>query len=117
MNQIAMHRAQATLLCRLFVQPEMTQSEIAEQMAIQGATVTNIVQRMEEAGLVVRHRDAEDNRLVRVSLTAAGREKERSITEQFSKLEGAIFEGISAEERTMLRRILRQMLNNMAGIS
>ena len=117
MNQIDMHRAQATLLCRLFVQEGMTQSEIAEQLAVQGATVTNIVQRMEEADLVVRSRDPEDNRVVRVYLTAQGRDKERSITEQFSKMEGAIFEGISAEERTMLRRLLRQLLSNIASVS
>src|SRR4051812_37150326 len=107
MNQIDMHRAQATLLCRLFVQEGMTQTEIAEQLAVQGATVTNIVQRMEEAGLVVRHRDQEDNRLVRVYLTAEGRDRERSITEQFAKLEGEIFAGINAEERTHLRQLLR----------
>src|SRR5690242_14513856 len=65
MDQIAMHRAQATLLCQLFEHDGMTQSEIADQLSVQGATVTNMLQRMEEAGLVVRHRDIEDNRLVR----------------------------------------------------
>lgn len=117
MNQIAMHRAQATLLCRLYVQEGMTQSEIGEQLAIQGATVTNIVQRMEEAGLVVRQRDAEDNRLVRVYLTDLGRDHERAITEQFARLEEAIFAGISHEERAFLRRILNQLQANMAHIS
>src|SRR5688572_18978258 len=82
MSQIDMHRAQATLLCRLYGQEGMTQSEIADQLAVQGATVTNIVQRMEEAGLIMRRRDAEDNRLVRVYLTDKGRDRERSITER-----------------------------------
>jgi MarR family transcriptional regulator, organic hydroperoxide resistance regulator len=116
MNQIDMHRAQATLLCRLYLQDGMTQSEIAEQLAIQGASVTSIVQRMEEAGLVVRHRDVEDNRLVRVYLTPEGRKQERAITEQFAKLEGAIFEGIGAQERAQLRQTLRQVLKNMTSL-
>src|SRR5437870_8458970 len=73
MDRIGMHRAQATLLCRLFDQNGMTQSEIADQLAVQGATVTNMLQRMEEAGLVTRRRDPEDNRLVRVYLTEKGR--------------------------------------------
>ena len=38
---------------------------------------------MEEAGLVPRRRDLDDNRLVRVYLTDAGRQMERAITEQF----------------------------------
>ena len=117
MNQIDMHRAQATLLCRLYLQDGMTQSEIAEQLSIQGASVTSIVQRMEEAGFVVRHRDAEDNRLVRVYLTPEGRKRERAITEQFAKLEGAIFEGIGAEEREQLRQTLRQVLKNMTSLT
>lgn len=115
MDQIAMHRAQATLLCRLFVRDGMTQSEIAEQLSVRGATVTNMLQRMEEAGLVTRCRDSEDNRLVRVYLTDAGREKERAITDQFLKLESAIFEGISEEDRTLFRRILNQLLHNMGA--
>ena len=112
-NRIAMHRAQAGLLCRLFANDGITQSEIAEQLAVQGATVTNILQRMEEAGLVTRRRDLDDNRLVRVFLTDAGRQKERAITEQFVQLESAVFDGISEPERAQLRRLLRQMLDNM----
>jgi MarR family transcriptional regulator, organic hydroperoxide resistance regulator len=117
MAQIDMHRAQATLLCRLFIQNGMTQSEIGEQLAIQGATVTNIVQRLEEAGLVIRQRDPEDNRLVRVYLTEAGRERERSIVAQFTRLEEGVFKGISEVERALLRRMLQQMLHNMNTLS
>ena len=115
MDQIGMHRAQATLLCRLFVNNGMTQSEIAEQLSVQGATVTNILQRLEEAGLVTRQRDSEDNRLVRVYLTEAGRENERAITEQFLKLEGTIFDGISEDNRRQMRNLLQQMLQNMTA--
>jgi len=110
-NRIAMHRAQAGLLCRLFANDGITQTEIAEQLSVQGATVTNILQRMEEAGLVTRRRDLDDNRLVRVFLTEAGRQTERAITEQFVQLESAVFD---EPERAQLRRLLRQMLSNMA---
>lgn len=113
MDEIAMHRAQATLVCQLFVQDGTTQSEIANQLGVQGATVTNMLQRMEEAGLVTRQRDREDNRLVRVYLTEEGRAKERSINEQFSKVEAATFAGFSDEDRAILRALLRRMLSNM----
>lgn len=113
MDEIAMHRAQAALLCQLFVQDGSTQSEIANQLGVQGATVTNMLQRMEEAGLVTRQRDREDNRLVRVYLTEEGRDKERSINEQFSKVEAATFAGFSDEDRALLRTLLRRMRSNM----
>src|ERR1700682_2935174 len=103
MERIAMHRAQAGLLCQLYVHEGLTQSEIGEKLAVQGATITNILQRMEEAGLVTRRRDLDDNRLVRVYLTDAGRQKERAITEQFLSLESAVFEGINERDRVLMR--------------
>jgi DNA-binding MarR family transcriptional regulator len=114
MDGIGMHRAQAGLLCRLYVNNGMTQSELADQLAVQGATITNILQRMEDAGLVARRRDPDDNRLVRVYLTEAGREHERAITQKFFELEAAVFDGIGETERVRLRGLLRQMLTNMA---
>ncbi len=115
MDGIGMHRAQATLLCRLYVNNGMTQSEIADQLSVQGATVTNILQRMEEAGLVSRRRDPDDNRLVRVYLTEALRENERAITQKFVELEAAVFDGIADAERVRLRGLLRQMLTNVSA--
>jgi len=115
MDQIGLHRAQATVLCRLFVQDGLTQTEIAEQLGVQGATVTTMLQRMEEAGLVARRRDPDDNRLVRVYLTDAGRRLERDINSQFTKVEEATFAGLSPQDRASLRRMLQQMLRNMNG--
>jgi len=117
MEQIGMHRAPAFLLCCLFLQDGLTQSELSEQLSIQGASVTQALQRMEEAGWVRRERDAEDNRLVRVYLTEKGREKERSITEQFMKLQETIFAGIAPRERAFLRQLLTQMYQNMSRTS
>jgi DNA-binding MarR family transcriptional regulator len=114
MDQIDAHRAQAFVLCRLYDREGMTQSEIAEQLAVQGATVTNMLQRMEEAGLVTRRRDADDNRLVRVYLTDAGREKERAMNRAFGEMEARIFEGISSEDRERLRQLLHKLLQNMS---
>jgi MarR family transcriptional regulator, organic hydroperoxide resistance regulator len=114
MDQITLHRSQAMLLCQLFHEDGMTQSEIAQQLAVQGATVTDMLQRMEEAGMVTRRRDLDDNRLVRVFLTPAGREKERFIMEQFLKLESAVFAGFDEAERIKLRLLLNRALDNMS---
>ena len=113
MDQITLHRSQATVLCKLFVKEGMTQSEIAQQLSIQGATMTDILQRMEEASLISRRRDPVDNRLVRVYLTDGGREKERFIMEQFLKLESAIFAGFTETERILLRQLLNRTMENM----
>ena len=113
MDQITLHRSQAMVLCKLYNQDGVTQSEIAQQMSVQGATVTDMLQRMEETGLVSRRRDLDDNRLVRVYLTDAGREKERFIMEQFLKLESVVFAGFDDNERILLRQFLTRALDNM----
>ena len=46
---------------------------IAEVLALESSTVTPLVKRLEQAGLVTRQRSREDERLVQVSLTDAGR--------------------------------------------
>ena len=50
----------------------LTVGAIAARLALDGSNVTPLVKRLEAAGLVTRRRDAGDERLVRVSLTAAG---------------------------------------------
>ena len=112
-DQVDIPRGQATLLCVVARRDGQTQTEIAEQLSVQGATVTNMLQRLEEAGLVVRRRDPEDNRLVRVYLTEAGLQKERSINAQFGNMQELIFKGLSEEQRVILRGWLQQIIRNI----
>jgi len=48
---------------------------IAEVLSLESSTITPLVKRLELAGLVTRQRSHEDERLVQVFLTPAGREK------------------------------------------
>ena len=114
-DQVDVPRGQAMVLCTVARQDGMTQSEIAEQLSVQGATVTTMLQKMEESGLVVRRRDPEDNRLVRVYLTETGHEKERSINALFGDMQELIFKGLGDEERALLRRWLMQIIENITA--
>lgn len=48
-------------------------SELGEKLFLESNTLTPLIKRLESAGLVSRVRDSEDERVVRVTLTAAGR--------------------------------------------
>lgn len=115
-DAVEMHRGQAILLCTISQQDGMTQSEIADLLTIQGATATNILQRLEESGLVVRQRDAEDNRLVRVYITETGLAKEAQIQAQFQHMQAQMFDGMSQAEQDTLMRLLNQLLQNMNAL-
>jgi len=112
-EQVDIPRGQATVLCVVAKQDGITQSEIAERLSVQGASVTNMLQRLEEAGLVARRRDPDDNRLVRVYLTEAGLQKEDSINAQLGEMQELLFKGISEADRTLLRHQLRQIMANI----
>ena len=50
--------------------------DIGERLRLDSGTLTPLLRRMEQAGLVTRGRDTEDERLVRIHLTAKGRRLE-----------------------------------------
>ncbi len=56
----------------------ITLSECGERLLLDSGTLTPLVKRMENAGLLERQRDADDERRVRITLTEAGRNLRRS---------------------------------------
>ena len=56
----------------LWEEDGLTVSEIGERLLLDSGTLTPLLKRMEATGLLVRLRDTEDERRVRVKLTAAG---------------------------------------------
>jgi DNA-binding MarR family transcriptional regulator len=65
-------RAEAGILSALAAAPQRV-TELATSQALAQPTVTQLVGRLEERGLVGRERHPEDGRVVLVSLTAEGR--------------------------------------------
>ncbi len=115
MNEIGLHVGQEMLLSRIWEKEGLTQTELADYVMIQPATVTNMLQRLERAGIVERRPDAEDQRISRVYATKKGRGLEAAVEEQWGKLEQESFAGFSVEERVLLRRLLLQVYRSLTG--
>lgn len=113
LGQIKLHRAQAIILYRLNEQEGISQSSLAHQLGLHAATVTDMLQRMEEAEFIWRERDAVDQRIVRVYLTEAGRERQPYLKQQFLAVESKIFANISPDNRLLMRSIFKQLLQNI----
>jgi MarR family transcriptional regulator, transcriptional regulator for hemolysin len=56
-----------------------SQTGLAKELRIEGATVTRHLDRLEREGLVTRSRDLEDRRQISVELTAAGKALHRRL--------------------------------------
>ena len=65
---------QYLVLLALDEQDDRTVSDLGSRLFLESNTLTPLIKRLESAGLVTRVRDKADERVVRVSLTAAGRD-------------------------------------------
>ena len=115
LNTIGLHVGQEMFLTELWRKDGIPQTELAEQLSLQPATVTNSLRRMEREDIVERHDDSDDQRVSRVYLTGKGRGLEGPVEEKWGQLESEAFAGFSLEERVLLRRLLLQVYQNLAG--
>jgi len=82
------------VLTVLEIDGELTMRGLAESLDVSQASATGIVDRMAQRGLVERRGDPDDRRVVRVALTATGRQ---------------LIEGIAAERKERLGRLLEEL--------
>ena len=83
--------------------------DLADLARTSQASLTGIVDRLEERGLVERIRSAEDRRVVQVGLTDAGRVEVRCARAQTAERLARLLEPLQAEERDELLRLFRKM--------
>ena len=111
--EIGLHVGQEMLLMQLGIGDGLTQSELADEICVQPATLTRSLDRLSRSGLVERRIDAEDQRVSRVYLTEAGRALGQSIEQAWDELEALSFAKLTGEERVLLRRLLLQVYANL----
>jgi len=112
--EIGLHVGQDMILRQLWPAEGCTQSELADRLCIQPATVTKMLQRMEQTQLIERRSDPEDQRVSRVYLTEQGRSLCQPYHELWDRLEQQAIRGLSVEERLLLRRLLMQVRDNLS---
>ncbi|WP_312131854.1 MarR family winged helix-turn-helix transcriptional regulator [Diaphorobacter nitroreducens] len=64
---------QYLVMLALWERDGLTVSELGERLFLDSGTLTPLLKRLEAAGLVVRLRDVQDERRVRITLTGQGR--------------------------------------------
>ncbi len=110
-----MHVGQEMFLLQLWNQDGQTQSELAQGLGVEPATVTRVLDRMACTGWVKRAKDSADRRVSRVYLTAEGRALQGPVQETWQTLEKLTMANFSVEERLLLRRFLHQLVDNLDG--
>jgi len=113
LEQIGLYRGQPPVLQTLSRQEGLSHSELARQLHVKPATITQMIKRMEQAGFVQRRRDTEDERVSRVYLTELGRAIQGDLDRVLGTIEARTFAGFSQAERELVARFLSRMRHNL----
>ena len=93
------------------------QVDLAELTSIEVSTVSRLVTRLVQRGLVSRARSARSNREVVVALTPKGKALVAGLVPIAAGLEQAATRGVSSKELTAVKRVLRRMHQNLTAHS
>jgi MarR family transcriptional regulator, organic hydroperoxide resistance regulator len=107
---------QLTVLKMLEGVGDLSLSELSERIRAQNSTVTGIIDRMEQAGLVARVRSTEDRRVIKIKLTERGGRIARSIAVEPMEVFRGALEGLSPGEVRDLLRILTKVARRVQSI-
>ena len=100
------------LLCNLHSSHERTSTpgELSAKLELSSGAMTNRIDRLEQDGLVKRHRDPDDRRGVRVELTDAGNDSWIESTNAQAIKEALIASALTKREQHQLNGLLRKLM-------
>ncbi len=114
-RQYGMTRAQWAVLVRLDRSEGLKQSELAELLDLQPITLTRLLDRLAENGLIERRADPHDRRANRLFLTPAARPLLERLAELSTDLMATVLEGIDDKTREKLLGDLGRLRENVRG--
>lgn len=83
--------------------------KLADNLACVKSNITQLVDRLEEDGLVRRIPDSEDRRCMRAALTAEGRRRYELGMEAESRVQRELLQNLSLDEQAQLAMILERL--------
>ena len=101
------------VLCCLWEEDGLSTSGIADKLKQLGATLTGVVDRMEERNLVYRERDPNDRRIVRIWLTPEGKQLMTVLPPIGAETIKKATTGISKTDQEVVLKVLDQIVLNL----
>lgn len=111
--QTGLTSGQPKVLDYLGLHDGSAQKAVAAGCRIDPATLTGLLGRMEEKGLIRRSYHDGDRRTQYVYLTDLGKRRQAQVQETFARLEGELLSGLDASQRQQLIQTLRTICEKM----
>ena len=101
----------------LAVHGELSQRDLVDMTRLKAPSISAILKKMEDEGLVERQFNPNDRREIRVSLTQKGRDVDCSIVDTLKSTDEAGLKGLTDEEREALMSLLSRIRDNLLYIA
>ncbi|WP_232368467.1 MarR family winged helix-turn-helix transcriptional regulator [Azospira inquinata] len=115
MADLGMTGAQLPILMSLAHGRAKTAADLCRCMNYDTGSMTRMLDRLEEKGIIARERSATDRRIIHLKLTPAGRDIYPALVNKIIRVLSLHLQGFSAEELDLFRDFLRRMLANGAA--
>jgi len=112
-RQFCISRAQWVVLVRLDRSEGLKQSELAEILELQPISLTRLLDRLAENGLIERRPDPKDRRANRLYLTPAARPLLDKLAKLSTEIMATVLEGFDAAANERLLSALTTMKDNL----
>ena len=93
-----------------------SQKDIAHACHIEPASLTSILNRMEEKGLIERKMLNGNRRTFHIFMTESGKKNQKLVEETFEKIEETALNNVSEEEQKVFMEIFLRIYRNLAEI-
>lgn len=113
LKQSGLLRGQIPVIHALTECEGLTQSELACQLCIQPATVSNTIDRMVKATLVERRDDPQDQRVSRIYLTPHGRALRAHVQTATQQVADDALAGFDPSEKELLITYIHRIIDNL----
>lgn len=101
---------QYSILSCLWKESPQTPKQIAAFLELDGSTITGLLDRMEDKGLITRNPNPDDRRTLKVIITGQGLKLQKSIDEVIKESNIYILNIFSDEEQDQLKRLLERII-------
>ena len=95
-----------------YLERDIYQKDLEEEMNIQSASISVLLKKLEQEGLIIRERVPDDNRLKRIRPTSAGIERQKAINYDIRRLESKLIVGISKKHLKIFYDVMQKMMTN-----
>lgn len=108
-----LYHQQAHLLHLVAKNDGSNQRDLAEQMDVRPSSMTEMLTKLEQAGLITRKQDEQDQRVMRIYLTDAGKQAAEQSALAGDDFVDAFFNGLTEEEKAQMLALLEKLCQGL----